>query len=173
MHINSDIKATIKIRRAVNADAAAVSALLYKAFVEYKSLYSEKGFEATTPGREVIGDRINKKVVWLIMNGDTIAGTVSLFPQRDQLYVRSLAVNPNERGQGIGIILMDHVHEMALAFGCSFIKLTTTPFLLPAIKLYEKFGFEAQGKDDLFGTPLIWMSKSLVVKRNFQLRLDD
>jgi len=162
MLINSDIKTTLKIRRAVPADAAAISALLYKAFVEYKSLYTEKGFEATTPDREVIEDRINKKAVWLVVNDKTIAGTVSLFPQTEQLYVRSLAVNPNERGQGIGRILMDHVHEMAFANGCSLIKLTTTPFLLPAIKLYENFGFEAQGKDDLFGTPLIWMSKSLV-----------
>jgi len=161
MHINSDIKTMIKIRRAVTGDAAAISALLYKAFIEYKSLYTEKGFEATTPDREVIEERINKKAVWLVMNNNFIAGTVSLFPQRDQLYVRSLAVNPNARGQGIGRLLMDHVHEMAFAHGCSQIMLTTTPFLLPAIKLYEKFGFEAKGKDDLFGTPLIWMTKNL------------
>jgi ribosomal protein S18 acetylase RimI-like enzyme len=158
-------KTIIKTRRAVASDAAAVAALLYKAFVEYRSLYTERGFEATTPEREQIEDRINKKAVWLVVNGDTIAGTVSVFPQKDQLYVRSLAVNPDARGKGIGEMLMEHVHEMAFASGCSFITLTTTPFLLPAIKLYEKFGFEAQGKDDLFGTPLVWMTKTLLPRK--------
>lgn len=158
-----------KIRRAVPNDAAAVAALLYKSFVEYKSLYTEKGFEATTPEMEEIENRINKKAVWLAMDASTIAGTVSVFPQKGQLYVRSLAVNPDTRGKGIGKLLMDHVHEMAFANGCSLIKLTTTPFLVAAIKLYEQFGFEAQGKDDLFGTPLIWMTKSLV-RQNQVLR---
>ena len=165
MRINAgDIKTrtAIKVRRAVANDAAAIAALLYKAFVEYRSLYTDKGFEATTPEREEIEERINKKAVWVVLNSHTIAGTVSVFPQKDQLYVRSLAVSPEARGKGIGEMLMEHVHEMAFASGCSCIKLTTTPFLLPAIKLYEKFGFEAQGKDDLFGTPLIWMTKSLI-----------
>ena len=165
MRINANdtiTKTPVKIRRAVPNDASAVAALLYKSFVEYKSLYTEKGFDATTPGIEEIENRINKKSVWLVMDGNTIAGTVSVFSQKDQLWVRSLAVNPDARGKGIGKLLMDHVHEMAFANGCSLIKLTTTPFLLPAIKLYEQFGFEAKGKDDLFGTPLIWMIKSLL-----------
>jgi len=164
MRVNAgDIKTgtAITVRRAVANDAAAIAALLFKAFVEYRSLYTDKGFEATTPEREEIEERINKKAVWLVMDGNTPAGTVSVFPQKDQLYVRSLAVSPEARGKGIGEMLMEHVHEMAFASGCSCIKLTTTPFLLAAIKLYEKFGFEPQGKDDLFGTPLIWMTKSL------------
>ena len=165
MRINANdtiIAAPTKIRRAVPNDAAAVAALLYKAFVEYKSSYTEKGFEATTPELDEIERRVTKKAVWVVTDSNTIVGTVSVFPQNDQLYVRSLAVSPDARGKGVGKMLMDHVHEMAFANGCSLIKLTTTPFLLPAIKLYEQFGFEAQGNDDLFGTPLIWMTKSLV-----------
>ena len=157
----NDIKTTITIRRAVLKNAAAVTLLLYEAFAEYRSLYTEKGFEATTPAQQEIEDRINKKAVWLVLSDNTISGTVSLFPRQDELFVRSMAVSPVARGKGIGKILMEHVHGMAFSNGCSVITLNTTAFLLPAIRLYESFGFKQQGPGDLYGTALIKMTKHL------------
>jgi len=155
-------KTTIIIRRAHSNDAAAVAALLYESFAEYRALYSEKGFAATTPMTNEIEDRINKKSVWLVWANDKISGTVSLFPRGDELYVRSMAVSPGARGKGIGKILMEHVHEMAYSNGCSSIILNTTTFLLSAIRLYERFGFKKEGMGDLHGTPLIRMTKDLM-----------
>ncbi|HLG40585.1 MAG TPA: GNAT family N-acetyltransferase, partial [Chitinophagaceae bacterium] len=84
-----------------------------------------------------------------------------IFAGNKELYVRSMAVSPGARGKGIGKILMEHVHEMAFSNGCTCITLTTTHFLLPAIRLYESFGFKRQGPGDLHGTPLIRMIKNL------------
>ena len=151
----------IKTRRAVADDAAVVAALIYEAFAEYKPLYTKEGFEATTPSQKEIEDRISKKAVWLVGYDNNISGTVSIFPRREELFIRSMAVSPASRGKGIGKILMDHVHEMAFSNGCSVITLNTTPFLLPAIRLYERFGFQQQGPGDLHGTPLIKMTKNL------------
>ena len=41
--------------------------------------------------------------------------------------------------------------------------LTTTPFLHGAIRLYKRFGFAhvPDGVDDLFGTPLLMMTKAI------------
>jgi len=154
-------KTKIKIRRAIVSDATTVSRLIYEAFAEYRSLYTDKGFEATTPPREEIETRINNKAVWLVLGNGEICGTVSVFPRGEQLYIRSMAVSPKARGKGIGKILMEHVHEMAFSNGCSSIMLNTTPFLLQAIGLYESVGFKREGAGDLFGTPLIKMIKSL------------
>ena len=154
-------KTTVNIRRALLEDAAAIAALLYDAFKEYKPLYTEEGFTATTASQEEIGDRISKKGVWLVIDGNDLCGTVSIFPRREELYVRSMAVSPASRGKGIGKILMEHVQEMAFSSGCSVITLNTTAFLLPAIRLYERFGFKQQGAGDLYGTPLIKMTKHL------------
>ena len=154
-------KANIKIRRAQLSDAPAVVELLHEAFAAYRPLYTEKGFAVTTPMQNEIEDRINKKLLWLVFSDDRISGTVSLFPRGDELFVRSMAVSPGEQGKGIGKILMEHVHEMAFSNGCSCITLNTTGFLLPAIRLYERFGFKRDGMGDLHGTALIKMTKSL------------
>ena len=154
-------KTTIKIRRALWEEAAAVAALLYDAFAEYKPLYTQQGFEATTASQQEIEERINKKAVWVVLCDNNISGTVSLYPHQDELFVRSMAVSPAARGKGIGKILMEHVHEMAFSKGCSSITLNTTAFLLPAIRLYESVGFRQEGPGDLYGTPLIKMTKYL------------
>lgn len=166
-------KSIPKIRRATTADATAIAALLYKAFVEYKSLYTDEGFDATTPRPKDMELRIAMKAVWIVVEGEKIVGTVSLFPRYGELFVRSMAVSPEARGKGIGKLLMNHAHEIAFSSGCVSITLNTTPFLLPAIKLYERFGFVAEGPADLFGTALIKMNKSLVAVNETTRKLVD
>lgn len=142
-------------------DAAAIAALLYDAFVEYKPLYTEAGFAATTPPPQEIEDRISKNAVWVALSGNEIIGTVSIFPRYEELYIRSMAVRPGARGKGVGRILMEHIHEIAISEGSSSITLNTTPFLFQAIKLYERSGFKQEGLGHLYGTPLIKMNKCL------------
>src|SRR6476659_5456987 len=154
-------KTIIKIRRATRQDAVAVAKLLYESFADYQLLYTEKGFAATTPDADEIEQRIGKKAVWLLLVDDQVSGTVSLFPRGDELFVRSMAVKPGAQGNGIGKLLMEHAHEIAYSTGCSSITLNTTTFLLPAIRLYERFGFSRVGIGDLYGTPLIRMAKNL------------
>src|SRR5258706_9399919 len=145
----------IKIRRAVAGDGAIVSRLIYESFAEYRLFYTDKGFEATTPCREEVEKRIGNKAVWLALGNNEIWGTVSVFRRGEELYVRSMAVSPGARGQGIGKILMEHVHEMAYSNGCTTIILNTTPFLLHAISLYVRLGFLQESHRDPYGTPLI------------------
>src|SRR5258705_6915738 len=99
-------KTIVMIRRAELNDAAAVAALLLDAFAEYRPLYTEKGFDATTPAANEIGKRIEQRAVWLAEHDNKIAGTVSIFPRGEELYIRSMAVSQVARGKGIGKILM-------------------------------------------------------------------
>ena len=159
--------------RAAPEDAALIASLIYESFEEYRPLYTDKGFAATTPAANEVEERINKKAVWLVLSNDKPAGTVSVFPRGDQLFVRSMAVSPRAQRKGIGKILMEHVHEMAYSNGCSTITLNTTTFLLDAIRLYERFGFERVGIGDLFGTPLIKMAKNLKPAINNKIENND
>ena len=157
----SNATTKIKIRRANAEDAAAIARLIFLAFAEFESLYTPEGFNSTTPDIEEIQERIAQKVVWIGIHENKIAGTVSVFVNDTDLFVRSMAVNPQFQGKGIGHALMEHVNDMAYAKGCSSISLNTTPFLYTAIKLYENVGFNRVGEGDLLGTPLIKMKKSL------------
>ncbi len=151
----------IKIRIAVPEDAITISILLYEAFKEYKSLYTEKAFAATILGIPKIEERIYNRTTWIALYDNVISGTVSLMHSNGGLYVRSVAVAPPAQGKGLGKALMEHAEEEALKNGFQQLELTTTPFLFEAIRLYENFGFEPGGHEDLYGTPLIKMVKKL------------
>jgi ribosomal protein S18 acetylase RimI-like enzyme len=57
--------------------------------------------------------------------------------------------------------LLDAVERYASAVSCHRLFLSTTPFLLEAIRLYERYGFRrtSEHTPDLFGTPLFTMEK--------------
>jgi GNAT superfamily N-acetyltransferase len=160
----SRMQPSARIRRAVYADAAEIAGVLRQSFLEFESLYTPKGFAATTPDREQVERRMEEGPVWIALCEDRTAGTASAVPEGEKgLYVRGVAVVPSMRGRRIAEALMNEVESFARQNGCARMFLTTTPFLTSAIRLYERFGFMrvANGGADLFGTPLIKMEKKL------------
>jgi GNAT superfamily N-acetyltransferase len=101
--------------------------------------------------------------IWMAIEEETVVGTVSGVPVGNALLVRSLAVLPSERGQGTGELLLDQVENYAYENGYTRLVLSTTPFLTPAIRLYEQFGFRrsSEGPSDRLGTPIFTMVKEL------------
>jgi GNAT superfamily N-acetyltransferase len=99
--------------------------------------------------------------VWIASCGVEPVGTVAAIVQGESLYMRGMAVLPTARKLKTGSRLLEELEAHAAEQGCKRILLSTTPFLHPAIRLYEKFGFRRlQGSEhDLFGTPLFTMEK--------------
>jgi len=156
-----DQNKNIEIRLATPEEAEVIAALLYESFVEYKFLYTQHAFAATTPGVIEIKEWINSKTVWVAVCNNKIAGTISLVSSGPDFWIRSVAVATDERGRGIGKALMTRAEQLASKKGFHSLKLTTTPFLYAATRLYQSFGFKQCGHDDLYGTPLIKMTKNL------------
>jgi len=158
-----DNKSRIQVRLAEGNEAASIASILYQAFVEYEPFYTPEAFSATTPTTKQIRHRWDEGPVWVAMQNNIIVGTISAVPKSEGLYVRSMAVLPAARGQGTGQLLLQAIVEFAHARGCQRLFLSTTPFLLGAIRLYEQFGFRRsdEGANDLFGTPLFTMVKPL------------
>ena len=155
--------AQIEIRRATPEDAPAIAAILYDAFVEFKSLYTDEGFSATTPDAAQILVRMQEGPAWLAMGNKVALGTVAAFVKSQAAYIRGMAVLPSARVSGVGAALLRHVEDWAASQGCSRLSLSTTPFLSAAIRLYEKFGFQrtGEGPHELADTPLFTMEKKL------------
>jgi putative acetyltransferase len=153
----------IEIRRARPADASSISSVLREAFIEYRPLYTEGGFAATTPSDAQIINRMKEGPVWVALLDNTIVGTSAAIRKADSLHIRGMAAHPSARGVGIGRLLLRTIEEFALSNGCHRLSLSTTPFLTPAIRLYEGFGFRrtSEGPHDLLGTPLFTMVKTL------------
>lgn len=153
----------VHIRLAVPDDAAAITSLLLKSFVEYKALYTSEGFAATVCTPDVVKARMDEGPVWVAQENQTIVGTMSAILKGERLYIRGMAVDPAARGKRIGRKLLDYAEGFALKKKLRCLFLSTTPFLSRAIKLYEDYGFRHhdEGPDNLFGTPLFTMLKHL------------
>ena len=89
---------SLRIRLAEPGDAPSIAKVLMDSFIEYKPLYTEQGFAATTPESEQIHDRMNEGPLWVALDGDTIVGTVSAVPKGESLYIRGIGITPAARG---------------------------------------------------------------------------
>jgi putative acetyltransferase len=153
----------IEIRRATVVDVAAIAATLHKSFIEFRALYTDGGFAATTPDAEGVSARLSEGPLWVGVLDDVVVGTVGAVARGDSLYIRGMAVLPAARNSRAGSRLLFETERYATQTGCRRLFLTTTPFLHAAIRLYERSGFRMTGeRSDLFGTPLLIMEKLLL-----------
>jgi len=154
---------SIEISRATADEAASIAAALHQAFAEYRSLYTAEAFAITTPTPTEIEQRWNEGPIWSVVKDGRLVGTVAAVAKGDALYIRSMAVVPSAKRQGIGKMLLVEVERFARAGGFQRMLLSTTPFLDDAIRLYQRFGFERirEGPHHLAGTPLFTMEKAV------------
>jgi GNAT superfamily N-acetyltransferase len=153
----------VEISRATADEAASIASVLHEAFVEYQPLYTAEAFAITTPSPAEIEQRWNEGPVWSVVKDGSLVGTVAAVAKGDAFCIRSMAVLPSARGQGIGKMLLAEVESFARAGGFQRMFLSTTPFLDDAIRLYQRFGFKrsGEGPHDLAGTPLFTMEKGV------------
>ena len=154
---------TVVIRLAVPEDSSTIASILNEAFREYRSQYTQSGFEATVPPAEEILNRVREGPLWIALKGRNVVGTISAVVKEEGLYIRGMAIVPNARGKRIGVTLLQQAESFGLERGIRRLFLSTTPFLFRAISLYENYGFtkSPSGPHDLFGTPLFTMEKSV------------
>jgi ribosomal protein S18 acetylase RimI-like enzyme len=154
----------VQIRFAVEDDADDISALLLEAFSAFKSDYTPGSFAIVTPRVDEIVRRFDEGPMWVAVKDDEIVGTVSVLPEPEWLYIRSMAVSPKAQGLGISHRLLDAVEEYAIENGFDRLFLYTTRFSTGAIELYEKHGF-LRGREttaeEWYGTPGLAMEKKL------------
>jgi len=153
--------AKVQIRGAAVEDSAAIADVLYQSFAEFRPLYTEDGFAATTPVAAQVETRMREGPLWVALSDGVIVGTISAVKKGDSAYIRGMAVFPSSRGSGAGSRLLQQVEQWAASEDLNRLFLSTTPFLDSAIRLYEKSGFwrTDDGPHDLFGTPLFTMEK--------------
>ena len=107
--------------------------------------------------------------IWIALLDQVVVGTASAVLRGEELYIRGMAVLPSSRGLHLGELLLNQAEDFALAHNWKRLILSTTPFLLRAIRLYEQAGFKhvAEGPHELFGTPLFTMVKELPLAENW------
>jgi amino-acid N-acetyltransferase len=156
--------ANVTVRLAETRDANAISEVLLKAFGAYREHYTAEAFEVVTPGGAEIVKRFEDGPQWVAEMDGKIVGTVSVTTELEGLYIRSMSVDPNVQGRGIGHKLMDAVNEFADASDHSRIFLYTTYFVPEAKAFYESHGYKwvrDTTAEEWYGTPGMEMDRDL------------
>ena len=85
-----------------------------------------------------------------------VVGTISGTHHAGEGHLRGMAVLPEWRGSGIAAKLLAAIETHLHSQGCKRITLDTTLPLEPAMRFYEKNGYQRSGNiTDFFGMPLI------------------
>ncbi len=111
---------------------------LKKNLNEYDEFWNEKILEDEFNNQ-------NSKYYVLIVN-DFIAGFGGLWFNIDEAHIMNIAVNKNMRRNGYGTKILSFLINVAKNNHKKCITLEVKSDNLPAIKLYNKFGFENVGK---------------------------
>jgi GNAT superfamily N-acetyltransferase len=82
--------------------------------------------------------------IFFAMKADNVVGTVALMPTETNgiLELTKMAVLPEERGQKIGQLLLQHCIDFATAQNIKGLMLYSNTKLANAIYLYRKYGFK-------------------------------
>lgn len=154
----------VEIRLSVPEESAVIASVLREAFAEFATDYTPDAFAVVTPQADEVVGRFDEGPIWVAVNAGEIVGTVSVVPEPEWLYIRSMAVLPTAQGLGVGHKLLVAVEEYGIEKGFGKLFLYTTNFSSAAIRLYEKNGFRLDRYttgDEWFGTPGFSMEKNI------------
>ena len=124
------------------------------------------------PTDETIRAYTDNGEMYILTDGENIAGMVALLMHQDQDYediawsvrlesdqvatLHLLAVCPEFLGKGMGIKLLDEAAGLAVKNGRKALRFDTLSSNLPAQRLYEKTGFSYMGKKHLYAENTGW-----------------
>lgn len=149
------------IRDFATQDAAAVNAVALAAFEQYRGEYSDWPEFSKLVGSmanladdgEVIVALSNDRVVGAVAYSKPGALKPSLADPAWPL-IRMLAVDPAERGRGLGRMLAEECIRRARRDGADAIALHMSPIMQVALAMYQRFGFVLLREcPPIFGVP--------------------
>lgn len=126
------------IRRATQADAAALSALICdNAQLTLAAHYSELQMQIFLRyyDLESVQQNLKKQTIFCAERDGQIIGSVGLIDN----FIVGFYTHINFMGQGVGSQLMRHLHAYALSIGVKQLRLSASP---AAVEFYLKLGYQ-------------------------------
>src|SRR3954463_10990479 len=102
-----------EIRLALSGDEAAIAEVLFEAFSMSREGYTPEAFAAVTPDANEVSQRFEEGANWVATLDGEIVGTVSVVPEPEWLYIRSLGIRPTALRLGIASKLLSTAEEYA------------------------------------------------------------
>ena len=148
--------------RFYNADQSA-SAVRYVASVD-RQLVEDGTYYAFETGAELVAcGGWSKRAKLYTGSGDAAGDDRLIDPATEAAHVRAMYTRPDWTRRGLGRRILEACESAARADGFRMLTLGAT---LPGLPLYQAFGFQETGREDVVmpdGTPLpcVWMEKAI------------
>lgn len=149
----------IRLQTATSEQATELAKLVNSA---YRGEYAQLGWTTETDllgGQrtdaeslvKLIESPLNQIEIAYDGNSQKIIGSVHLIQEPpDTLYIGMLTVEPTLQGQGLGKILLNHIEQVAKAYGFKRVRFTVIPTRTELVAFYERRGYTPTGKFEAF-----------------------
>lgn len=153
------LPAGLQLRRASDADADAITALVVDAYGHYIDRIGRHPKPMNADQHAAVRDH----EVWVVrdMVDDSLVGVLELIAESGRMFIENVAVAPERQGKGLGGRLLDLAESEARRRGCPEIGLETNERFVENLAIYARRGFRETGRTPVGGADVVRMSKRL------------
>jgi GNAT superfamily N-acetyltransferase len=146
-----------RIRRAGQADAAAVRELTRSAYAKWVPLIGRE----PTPMVADYERAVREHMIDLLFVDLGLAALIETVDETEHLLIENVAVAPPFQGRGYGRLLLEHAERLAASLGLPQLKLYTNKRFVTNIELYRRLGYAIDREERFMGGFIVHMSKRL------------
>lgn len=145
----------VRVRRARDADVAAVATVVSDAFAPF---VARTGI-VPEPVRTDWPTVVSAAGARVAVSGERVVGVLVVWPHPDHLLLELVAVAPDVRGSGVGRILMDHAEREARDLELPAIRLYTNAAMTDAVAYHGRRGYAETGRRTEHGYSRVFFEK--------------
>ena len=149
----------MQIRRAGEADAAAVLALTRSAYAKWVPLIGRE----PTPMTADYERAVREHMIDLLFVDAGLVALIETVNKADHLLIENVAVAPPFQGRGYGRLLLDHAERLAASLRLPELKLYTNKRFVTNIDLYRRLGYAIDREEPFMGGFIVHMSKRIAL----------
>ena len=154
----SDLR-DMQIRRAGEADAAAVRELTRSAYAKWVPLIGREPMPMTADYERAVREHM----VDLLFVDARLVALIETVNEADHLLIANVAVAPPFQGHGYGRLLLDRAERLAASLRLPELKLYTNKRCVTNIDLYRRLGYAIDREEPFMGGFMVHMSKRIAL----------
>ena len=144
-------------RRAVEADVPVLEAIVAAAF----GIYRDRMDRDPAPMTADYPALVRAGQVWVALADDEILGLVVLVPERERLWLETVAVRPRAQGSGVGSRLLELAEAEALRHHLPAVALCTNQVMTENLAYYPRRGYRQTHRAQQDGFARVFFRKDL------------
>jgi N-acetylglutamate synthase-like GNAT family acetyltransferase len=147
----------VSMRRAKASDLAAIRKLIADAYTKY----IERIGRLPAPMTADYAAALEHSRVWVLLDGDSVVGTLVTEDHGDHLLLETVAVASNAQGKGYGRLLLDRAERDAVELGRGEVRLYTNEAMTENLTFYPRHGYYETGRALQDGFRRVFFSKAV------------